>query len=167
MISPVSHKLSPVPFNMDKISVDLQNCYGIRKLSHQFDFTQRRAYAIYAPNGSMKSSFAETFKNIAEGTQPQDRISPKRASVCNIIDENGAALPPESVLVLPPYDEFFSHTEKTSTLLVNNVLRKEFEKLHEELNASKADRCPRRKNRLGPRPALRSARGTLRAVRRV
>lgn len=125
-------------FIMDKISVDLQHCYGIKKLSHQFDFTARKAYAIYAPNGSMKSSLAETFKNIADKTKPQDRIFPSRVSVCNITDEKGAALPPESVLVLKPYDEFFGHTEKTSTLLVNNVLRKEFELLHAEIEKSKA-----------------------------
>jgi len=51
-------------FVMNKVSVDLQNCYGIRKLQHEFDFSQRRAYAIYAANGAMKSSFAQTFKDI-------------------------------------------------------------------------------------------------------
>jgi len=46
-------------FVMNRVTVDLKNCYGIKKLQHTFDFTQRKAYAIYAPNGSMKSSFAE------------------------------------------------------------------------------------------------------------
>jgi hypothetical protein len=43
---------------MNRVTVSLANCYGIRKLQHEFDFSQRKAYAIYAPNGSMKSSLA-------------------------------------------------------------------------------------------------------------
>jgi len=122
---------------MEKLTVDLENCYGIKRLRHDFDFSQKKAYAIYAPNGSMKTSLADTFKDIADGKPSQDRIFQSRVSVRKITDENGSELGKESVLVLPPYDEFFSHTEKTSSLLVNNVLRKEYEKLHTEINTSK------------------------------
>ncbi len=79
-------------FTMNKVSVELGNCYGIKKLRYDFDFSRKRAYAIYAPNGSMKSSFAETFKNVSKGEHPHDRIFPTRTSVCNIKDENGAVL---------------------------------------------------------------------------
>lgn len=122
---------------MNRVSVDLENCYGIKTLQASFDFSQRTAYSIYAPNGSMKSSFARTFKDVAEKTDSRDLIFPDRVTVRKITDENGAELPPESVLVLPPYDEFFSHSEKTSTLLVNNTLRKEFEQLHADIDKSK------------------------------
>jgi hypothetical protein len=125
-------------FNMQKITVSLRNCYGIKKLDHTFDFSARRAYAIYAPNGSMKTSFAETFKDISEGEQPKDRIFPERKSTAVIKDEAGSPLPSQSVLVLPPYDAFFKTTGQTSTLLVNNTLRTEYDKLNAELNASKA-----------------------------
>lgn len=118
---------------MHQVKVQLLNCYGIRELSHTFDFSQRKVYALYAPNGSMKSSFAQTFQDIANGKASTDRIFPTR----QITDENDVDLPPESVLVLPPYDEFFSHSEKTSTLLLNNTLRKEYEQLHLDINRSK------------------------------
>jgi Mor family transcriptional regulator len=123
---------------MNRVTVDLENCYGIRKLHHEFDFSQRRAYAVYAPNGSMKSSLATTFKDIADKKKSLDRIFPTRTTNRTITDENGAELPHESVLVLPPYDEFFGHTEKTSTLLVNNALRKEYEQLHTDIDNAKA-----------------------------
>jgi hypothetical protein len=122
---------------MNRVCVQLANCYGIRKLDHEFDFSEHRAYAIYAPNGAMKSSFAETFKNVAEGKPSGDRIFPSRETVRKITDENGADLPSVSVLVLPPYDEFFGHTEKTSTLLVNATLRKEFEQLYADVERSR------------------------------
>lgn len=123
---------------MDRVRVQLENCYGIKKLDHEFNFSEHRAYAVYAPNGSMKSSFAETFKNVAEGNPSSDRIFPSRATLRKITDENGADLPPTSILVLPPYDEFFGPTEKTSTLLVNATLRKEFEQLYSDIEKSKA-----------------------------
>ncbi len=59
-------------------------------------------------------------------------------SIRKITDENGVDLPKESIYVIRPYeDENISHTEKTSTLLVDNKLRKEYEELHIEIDKSK------------------------------
>ena len=123
---------------MNKMTVDLENCYGIKKLQTKFDFTQHKVYAIYAPNGAMKSSLAQTFKDVADATSSKDRIFPTRVCSRKISDENGVDLPRESVLVLPPYDEVFGHTEKTSILLVDTKLRKEYEQLHVAIDSSKA-----------------------------
>jgi hypothetical protein len=123
---------------MNKLNIDIENCYGIKKLQTQFDFSQKKAYAIYAANGAMKSSLAQTFKDVADATASKDRIFPAR--VCNrkITDENGVDLPKESVYVIRPYDdEDIGHTEKTSTLLVDSKLRKEYEELHIEIDKSK------------------------------
>ena len=38
---------------MERLNINLENCYGIKKLQKEFDFSQHKAYAIYAPNGSM------------------------------------------------------------------------------------------------------------------
>ena len=122
---------------MNKLNVDLANCYGIKKLTKQFDFSQKRAYAIYAPNGAMKSSFAQIFKDIGDGAASKDRIFPTRVSSRTVTDENGVELPKESVLVIAPYDEVLGHTEKTSTLLVDAKLRNEYEQLYVEIDRSK------------------------------
>ena len=87
---------------MNRIVVELENCYGIKKLSYTFDFSNLNAYAIYAPNGSMKSSFAETFKDIVEKRKSKDRMFPHRNTIRTIANENGTDLLPETVLVLPP-----------------------------------------------------------------
>jgi len=123
---------------MDKLNVALENCYGIKKLETQFDFSQEKVYAIYAPNGAMKSSLAQTFKDVADATASKDRIFPTRLSNRKITDENGVDLPKESVLVIRPYDDgVIGHTEKTSTLLVDSKLRREYEELHMEIDKSK------------------------------
>jgi len=122
---------------MNKLNVDLENCYGIKKLQAQFDFSQHNVYAIYAPNGAMKTSLAQTFKDVADASASKDRIFPARVCTRKITDENGVDLPKESVLVIRPYDELFGHTEKTSTLLVDSKLRQEYEELHIEIDKSK------------------------------
>jgi len=110
---------------MKKLTLDLTNCYGIRRLKAALDFSKCKAYAIYAPNGSMKSSLAQTFLDLSNGADSKDRIFPDRATA-RIIRGDGKELPPESVLVVAPFDEVYGHTEKTSTLLVDAKLRKEY-----------------------------------------
>jgi hypothetical protein len=119
------------------VTIDLESCYGIKKLQTKFDFSKAKACAVYAPNGSMKSSLAQTFQDIADGAASKDRIFPARACKREIKDEAGADLPKEGVLVVRPYDEVLGHTAKTSTLLVNPALRKEYETLHAEIDLAK------------------------------
>ena len=41
---------------MSKIKVQMENCYGIGKLEHEFEFTSDCPYSVvYAPNGTMKT----------------------------------------------------------------------------------------------------------------
>lgn len=123
--------------SMKQLTIDLENSYGIKKLRTQIDFDSESACAIYAPNGSMKSSLAQTFRDIAEGVASKDRIFPARKCRRAVTDETGAEIPKESVLVVQPYDETLAHSAKTSVLLVNLVLRKEYETLHADIDAAK------------------------------
>jgi hypothetical protein len=122
---------------MDRVSIDLENCYGIKKLQKKLDFSKHAVYALYAPNGLMKTSLAQTFLDISNGQASQDRIFPDRVTVRNIADENGVALTSESVFVVCPYDAQFAHTEKTSTLLVDLKLKKEYDQLHVGIDNAK------------------------------
>lgn len=123
---------------MNQLTIELEHCYGIRRLQKTFDFTQTKTYAVYAPNGAMKSSLAQTFRDVAAGNSSRDRMFSGR--VCNrrIVDENGADLPEESIHVISPYEDGdISHTEKASTLLVDSKLRKEYGDLHIKIDKSK------------------------------
>src|SRR5260370_28385319 len=115
---------------MDRISIDLEHCYGIKKFSQELDFSTERVYALYAPNGAMKSSLAQTFYDISKGVPSKDRIFSERTSKRVVVDENGDELAKGSVFVVRPYDEEFAHSEKTSILLVEANLRKEYELIH-------------------------------------
>ena len=106
-----------------KLSVDLKNCYGISELVHEFDFNITKGYAIYAPNGFMKTSFSKTFDDLAKGRETNDLIFPNRASSRIIKDYTGNDIATDSVFVVEPYNADFS-SEKTSLLLVNNAVKK-------------------------------------------
>lgn len=114
---------------MDCVTVDLKNCYGIKILKTDFDFSTSRAYAIYAPNGVMKSSLARTFQDAAESKESEDRIFPIRETVRKITDEQNQEIEGRRVLVVLPYNEEFGVTEQTSTLLLDAKLKKEYEDL--------------------------------------
>lgn len=118
---------------MKKLVLDLQNCHGIRSLKSTLDFHQKSAIAIYAPNGAMKTSLANTFQDLKHGNDSHDGIFPDRTSIRIIQDENGQDVLGTDVVVVLSYDEELGPTEATSTLLVNQVLRKEYESLQEEL----------------------------------
>src|ERR1700689_5162009 len=117
----------PGGFVMDRVSIDLKHCYGIKALKRDFDFTKTRAYAIYAPNGVMKSSLAQTFSDAVSGDDSHDRIFPGRKTSRKIVDETGKDIDGERIFVVAPYDAEFGPTEQTSTLLVDAKLRKEYE----------------------------------------
>ncbi|MCL3837062.1 hypothetical protein [Aeromicrobium duanguangcaii] len=118
---------------MRNLYVALKNCHGIRELDTALSFEKGNAVAIYAPNGTMKTSFARTFKDVADRRDTSDHMFPDRKTERIITDEKGDELDPGDVVVVLSYDETFGPTESTSTLLVNPVLRKEYESLQVDL----------------------------------
>ncbi|MCF8819168.1 MULTISPECIES: hypothetical protein [Xanthomonas] len=109
-----------------KLSIDLKNCYGISELIHKFDFTASNSYAIYAPNGFMKTSLSKTFDDHAKGRDSVDHIFPDRISSKSILDATGANVSPDSVFVIEPYNQDFS-SDRTSLLLVNSAIKEQYD----------------------------------------
>jgi len=118
---------------MEKLNVALRNCHGIRELDATFNFDSGNSVAIYAPNGTMKTSFARTLADLSAGLETKDHMFPDRVSSREVSDQNGHALDPSDVVVVLSYDEELGPTESTSTLLVNPELRKEYEGLRRDL----------------------------------
>ncbi|WP_202817409.1 hypothetical protein [Ornithinimicrobium sp. CNJ-824] len=102
-------------------------------MSASFKFKSGNSAAVYAPNGTMKTSFARTLADLAKGVETRDRMFPERTTARSIVDEDGEELRGEDVVVVLSYDEELGPTESTSVLLVNPELRKEYEALQREL----------------------------------
>ncbi|UWE18473.1 hypothetical protein [Herbaspirillum huttiense] len=115
-----------------KLCVDLKNCYGISELVHEFDFSNTKGYAIYAPNGFMKTSFSKTFDDLAKGRETKDLIFPDRESIRVIKDGAGKDIAADSVFVVEPYNADFS-SEKTSLLLVNSEVKQKYDDALKEI----------------------------------
>lgn len=115
-----------------KLTVDLKNCYGISELVHEFDFNATKSYAIYAPNGFMKTSFSKTFDDLAKGRETKDLIFPDREPNRVIKDDAGNEISADSVFVVEPYNADFS-SEKTSLLLVNSVVKQKYDDALKEI----------------------------------
>jgi len=124
---------------MNRVSLKLENCYGIKKLDTTLDFSKETIYAIYAPNGFLKSSLAHTFQDLSTGAATTDRVFPARLTTREIKDETGAELLPTSVFVVLPYDREFGTNERTSTLLVNATLKKQHDQLLEAVEQAKSN----------------------------
>jgi energy-coupling factor transporter ATP-binding protein EcfA2 len=121
---------------MNVLNVELENCYGIKKLAYSFDFTQKSTYAIYAPNGVMKTSFAKTFLDLSNNQASTDSIFKTRVNKRNITDETGTEINNAQVFVITPYDKVYK-SKKISTLLVNQDLKSRYEEIHLNINEKK------------------------------
>lgn len=64
---------------MNHVKINFENCFGIKKFVKDFDFTQHRSILIYAPNGTMKTSFSNTMRLLSQGkaNKINDRIHPE------------------------------------------------------------------------------------------
>ena len=113
---------------MQNLSVNIRNCYGIRKLTHQFDFSNGCTHAIYAPNGAMKSSFAKIFDDLSKKVISKDRIFNERDSLVEVRFNDTNELEPESIFVIERYNENYS-SKQISTLLVNQNLKEEYQSI--------------------------------------
>lgn len=124
---------------MKKLKIDLTNCHGIHRLDSEISFKDAKAATIYAPNGLMKSSFARTFGDLSRDVDSSDHLFPDRPSSRNITDQDGVPVDPSQVVVIVSYDEEMGPTEETSTLLVDKVLRDEYEQLQRGINEARAE----------------------------
>ncbi|NCC70741.1 hypothetical protein EOM09_04110, partial [bacterium] len=124
---------------MKKLKVDFQNCYGIKKLSCNFDFSKCNTFVIYAPNGTMKTSFAKTLNDIANGKKPHDQIDDTLKSTFNLfIDNSSNQIKPEEICVIESYNKKALDSEdKILTLLADDKTKDEYLTIFNEIDSLK------------------------------
>lgn len=118
---------------MQQLQINFEHCYGISKLNHTFDFSNNNMpIALYAPNGTMKTSLARTLQDYSLGRQPKDLMFSERASICEVIDENGNAIPRDSIFVVESINDKYS-SERISSLLASETLKKEYDSIFNKI----------------------------------
>lgn len=121
---------------MGGVSVDFKYCYGIGALKHEFGCADGRVYLIYAPNGSMKTSFAKAFFDKSNGDEPSDVVRPELPAQCDITDCEGVPIPPDRIMVVEPYQESYT-AKRMSTLMVDKKLQTRYQELVESINTKR------------------------------
>ncbi|EKT3957122.1 hypothetical protein JE950_001767 [Flavobacterium psychrophilum] len=123
---------------MQILKIKLENCYGIKNLENDFDFSSKKVFSLYAPNGSMKTSFAKTFKDFSSGKETKDNIFTERITIRDIRDETNTVLNPNQIFVIEPYIESY-RSEQVSTLLVNQTLKDRYEEILKQIEQEKSN----------------------------
>lgn len=121
---------------MKELKLDLEYCHGINKLNYTFNFNSD--YLIYAPNGSMKTSFSKTLREYKEGIDSSDIYFPKRTSIRNIKIEDDSQLDTNSLVIIDS-DDYEIANDKMTSLLVNPTLKKEYDQVYSSLEKSYKD----------------------------
>lgn len=123
---------------MDILHVNLTNCWGIQSLEYEFDFrgnSKARAYAVYAPNGMMKSSLAKTFEALSKGAQPQEERFNRHPSC--IVTSDGTPIPQEVIYVLKSEVGTRKDNDAISNILVNPIYRDRYIELNKDIEEKK------------------------------
>lgn len=127
---------------METIKIDWENCFGIGKLNHEFNFGAQNSnsFMIYAPNGTMKTSFAKTFdlvsKNVSSN-MPCDKVHINKVPKYEIYSA-GIAIEPDSILVINAEDNGFDASHRISNFLASADLKRKYEEIYSELSVASA-----------------------------
>ncbi len=116
---------------MKILNIELENCYGINKLKVDFDFSKGQSFVIYAPNGVMKTSFANTFLDISRNDSPKERIHGKTPNFSILVDGN--SINPSEITVIKSYQDKYSPDDIITTLLVDEDSKKEYDKIYADI----------------------------------
>jgi ABC-type lipoprotein export system ATPase subunit len=138
--------------NMEKVNIKLKNCYGIRKFEKEFDFRNKSAFIIYASNGSMKTSFTKTLKNISNGETPKEEVF-GRESTYTIENEKNESIKPEEIFVIESYNANF-YSKRISNLLMNKSLQDKYNLVTQDILDRKNEFLTSIKSIVGNKVAL-------------
>jgi hypothetical protein len=119
---------------MTELEIHLENCYGIRRFKHKFNFGQSKTHLVYAPNGVMKSSLALTLEDIAEGRVSKDRIFSHRVNHREV-KVDGTDIDKDEIFVIQRMKS--AEFKEASTILANEKLKNEYDTINLKLNESK------------------------------
>ncbi len=121
---------------MKELKLDFKYCHGIKKFNYNFDLNND--YLIYAPNGTMKTSFSKTLMDYKNNIDSHDVYFPERTSVRNINIEDNNPLDINNLVVIDS-DDYEIANEKMTSLLVNPSLKKEYDQVYSSLEKSYKD----------------------------
>lgn len=114
---------------MQSVEIDIENCFGIKKMNQSFMFDNSNVNTIYARNGLMKTSFAKVFKCIQ--TSKTEEICDKIFNAQPVsfdIKIDGVQVSSNDVFVINSYENYYE-SESLNELLIDNQIKTELAQL--------------------------------------
>ena len=123
---------------IQKIKIEWKNCYGIKELNHEFKFsTGKQIHLIYAPNGSMKTSFAKTIRYLSGQSKekPCDKLHNMDESSF-ILKADGLDIPKENIFVVNGDDDI-DCSKSFVNFLASSELKNKYDSIYQQLSEKK------------------------------
>ena len=123
---------------ISKLKIDWKNCYGIKEFCHEFQFTpEKQIHLVYAPNGSMKTSFAKTMRYLSGQSKdkPCDKLHDKDESSF-ILKVDDLDVPKENIFVVNGDDDIDS-SKSFVNFLASSELKDIYDSIYQQLSEKK------------------------------
>ena len=117
------------------ININWNNCYGIKSLIHEFRFSPgKQVHLLYAPNGSMKTSFAKTMRYLSGQSKekPCDKLHQENVAHF-LLQADGTAIPAEQIFVVNGDDEIDS-SKSFVNFLASSSLKSRYDSIYQQLS---------------------------------
>ena len=126
---------------MEKLEINLKNCYGIQSLEYEFNLkadnikSKHSAYAIYAPNGMMKTSFSRTFEDLSNGKLPREERY-NHATKC-IVNADDTLIDKGTIYVLKSEIDISIDSPSITNILVDPKNKSQYDEILSDLDKTK------------------------------
>jgi hypothetical protein len=120
------------------LKLDWHNCYGIKCLNHEFDFSEgNHIHLVYAPNGTMKTSFAKTMKYLSgqDKTKPHDQLHENEIAKYSIIIDK-EQVQKDNLFVINGDDDIDSSASFVN-FLASTELKNKYDEIYKKLMKEK------------------------------
>ena len=115
---------------MKKLNLDWENCFGINKLKQEFNFEEGHIQLVYAPNGTMKTSFANTmkyFETKVAKDKPKNRLNESQLSKYEIkVDDKDIS---DSMVYVINGDEEIDSSNSFVNFLASKELKTKYDEI--------------------------------------
>ena len=123
---------------IESIKINWKNCFGIKQLEHEFKFASGKPiHLLYAPNGTMKTSFAKTMKFLSGQSKekPCDKLHQDEESKYDVLVDNNT-ISKDFVFVVNG-DENIDCASSFVNFLASSELKSKYDNIYNKLNKEK------------------------------
>lgn len=121
---------------MNQLKIEMNDCFGIHQFSKEFEFVpNQNTILIYAPNGTMKTSFAKALKcksGVDRGLELKDRIHTDRTATCSVLAD-GIEVDAGDIFVIDAEDLDYDSSKYCTSFLASQALKERYDGIYREL----------------------------------